>query len=163
MEARPEDRAIEIGCGRCLISQQVASRVKCLVATDVNPLAVRLARESGLETVRADLFQGIKGRFDLIIFNPPYLPTPPEERVEGWINWALDGGLDGNDTIIRFLDQLNDHLHIRGRALLLVSSLNGPEKVKAIAQEKGLTVEVVCSKRYFFEQLIVLKLTLANQ
>jgi release factor glutamine methyltransferase len=162
-EARPEDRAIEIGCGRSLISQQLLNRVRSLVATDINPFAVQMAAECGLEAVRADLFRGIKGRFDLVLFNPPYLPTPEEERAEGWINYALDGGPGGSETIYRFLEDLKDHLHPKGRALLLISSLNNLEEVRRMACDRGLSAQIISSKRYFFEQLMVLKLVVAHE
>lgn len=162
-EAGPEDRAIEIGCGRALISRQLAGRVRRLVATDINPFAVQMAAEYGLQVIRADLFQGIRGRFDLVLFNPPYLPTADEERAKGWINFALDGGPDGRKTILRFLDGLKEHLHPGGRALLLISSLSGLEEVKQMACEAGLCAQVVCSERYFFERLMVLRLRVAHE
>jgi release factor glutamine methyltransferase len=162
-EAGPKDRTIEIGCGRALISRKLAGRVKSLVATDINPFAVQMAAECGLEVIRADLFQGLRGRFDLVLFNPPYLPTAEEERAEGWINFALDGGPDGRKTILRFLGDLKDHLHPGGRALLLISSLSGLEEVLRISCEAGLSAQVVSSKRYFFERLMVLKLGVAHE
>ena len=42
------------------------------------------------------------GLFDLIVFNPPYLPTQPEERIDDWLEYALDGGVDGRAVITRF-------------------------------------------------------------
>jgi len=41
------------------------------------------------------LFSGLSGPFDLIIFNPPYLPTLPRERIDDWLEYALDGGPTG--------------------------------------------------------------------
>jgi release factor glutamine methyltransferase len=157
-EIRTEDSAIEIGCGRALISSQAAPLAKSFLATDINPHAVRLAKSHGLEAIRADLFRGIAGKFDLIIFNPPYLPTADEERIDGWLNHAFDGGIEGRDTINIFLESLRDHLSSRGRALLLVSSLSGLENVIKKASELGLEVSELSSERYFFEALYVLRL-----
>ncbi len=157
-EARPEDVAIEIGCGRALISREIAPKVKRMLATDINPYAVMLAKKSGLEALQADLLKGFKAKFDLIIFNPPYLPTTDEERVEGWLNRALDGGPKGRDVIFRFLEELKDHLSSKGRALLLVSSLTGLEEVKEKARAEGLEVVEMLNRRFFFENLCVLKL-----
>ncbi|MFB3766187.1 MAG: HemK2/MTQ2 family protein methyltransferase [Methanotrichaceae archaeon] len=157
-EAMPEDKAIEIGCGRGLISRELARRVQSIVATDINPSAVRLAKSYGLDAVRTDLFGGIKAEFDLIIFNPPYLPTKEDERISGWINYALDGGESGRDTINRFIEGLKDHLNKKGRCLLLLSSLSGLTEVKEKAQVEGFRVREVANERCFFEQLYVLKL-----
>lgn len=161
-EARPEDRAIEIGCGRGLISRELIPLVRSLLATDINPYAARLAKGYGLDVVRADLFNGLRAKFDLVIFNPPYLPTAEEERTGGWIDYALDGGKGGRDTIFRFIEDLKDHLSPEGRCLLLISSLSGLEEVKDKAQAEGLEAALVANKRYFFEQLYVLKLKMAE-
>lgn len=161
-EARPEDMTIEIGCGRALISREIASKVKSMLATDINPYAVMLAKKSGLEALQTDLLRGFKAKFDLIIFNPPYLPTSDEERIEGWLNCALDGGPTGRDVISRFLEELKEHLSSSGRALLLVSSLAGIDEVKEKARAEGLEAIEILNRRYFFEQLCVLKLRFAQ-
>jgi release factor glutamine methyltransferase len=162
-EVRPEDAAIEIGCGRALISSQVAPLARSFIATDINPHAVSIARSKGLDVVRADLFRGIAGRFDLVIFNPPYLPTSDEERINGWLNRAFDGGPDGRDTIDRFLESLKEHLSDGGRALLLVSSLSGLEQVIRKAEKLGLEARELSSEKYFFEALHVLRLGAADR
>jgi len=161
-EARPDDRAIEIGCGRALISRELQPLVKSILVTDINPHAVRLAKKCGLRAVRADLFKGIRSQFDLVLFNPPYLPTREEERIEGWLNHALDGGTTGRTTIFRFLKVLKEHLGPQGRALLLVSSLTGLSFVKEMAESEGLRIEEVASRSYFFERLYVIRLTVAH-
>ncbi len=172
-EVDPEDLVLEIGCGRGVISRSLAPRARRVIATDVNPFAVKSLRgRPGIEAVRADLFRGIgagagareregaRARFDLVIFNPPYLPTEEDEVLEGWLNFAFDGGKTGRETIDRFLEGLKDHLEpVGGRALLLVSSLSDPAKVREKAEEKGLTVEVVAREKHFFEELLVLRLT----
>jgi release factor glutamine methyltransferase len=162
-EARKEDRAIEIGCGSGLICTQLPLKVKSIVATDISPYATRWARSLGMEVVRADLFRGIRGEFDLVIFNPPYLPTSEEERSPGWINAALDGGLTGRDVIFKFLEQLRSHLSYRGRALLLISSLDGLQEIGEKARAEGLQVSLKATERCFFEQLQVLKITVAHE
>jgi len=162
-EARPQDIAIEIGCGSALISSELTARVTSLLATDINPHAVRAAKEDGVNVVRADLFCGIKGRFDLVIFNPPYLPTQEDERTGGWIDCALDGGPSGRYTIDRFLEQLGQHLTTRGRALLLVSDLAGLEEVKEKASKEGLEVREIASEGCFFERLHVVRIEAAKE
>ena len=157
-EARAGTLALEIGCGSGFISQELACKVARLIATDINPHAVRAARTRGIEVIRADLFRGIKGKFDLILFNPPYLPTLPEERTGQWIDYALDGGESGRQTVDRFLKDLIGHLRPEGRALLLISSLTGLTDVQGTAAASGLTAEVVADEGCFFERLYVLRL-----
>jgi len=157
-EARPADRVLEIGCGSGFVSQELGPKVARLLATDINPHAVRAARARGIEVIRADLFRGIKGKFDLILFNAPYLPTLPEERTGQWIDYALDGGKSGRQTVDRFIEDLAEHLRPGGRALLLISSLTGLAEVQEKAKAAGLTAEVVADEGCFFERLYVLRL-----
>jgi len=158
VEARPADRVLEIGCASGFVSQELALRAKRLLATDINPHAVRAARARGIEVIRADLFRGIKGKFDLILFNAPYLPTRPEERTGQWIDYALDGGVNGRQTVDRFIEDLAEHLRPGGRALLLISSLTGLAEVRRTAEAAGLNAEVVADEGCFFERLYVLRL-----
>lgn len=157
-ETRESDRVLEVGCGMGLISRSLIPKVQAVLATDINPYAVKIVQEYGIPAVRADLFMGIKGKFDMIIFNPPYLPTSEEERTADWLNFALDGGESGRDTINRFLLDLMAHLSPGGRALILLSSLTGLAEVEDAARAAGFEVHKVAAERHFFEQLYVLKL-----
>lgn len=157
-EARPTDSVLEIGCGKGLICRHLAPKVRSILATDINPHASRITKESGIPSVRADLFKGLNAEFDMIIFNPPYLPTSEEERINGWINYALDGGQSGRETINRFLEELRSHLSPGGRALLLVSSLTGLKEIEALAAARGWNFSWIASEKHFFEELRVIKL-----
>jgi release factor glutamine methyltransferase len=157
-EARPTDSVLEIGCGKGLICCNIASKVRTVLATDMNPHAVWITRESGVPTIRTDLFRGIKAKFDMVLFNPPYLPTSEEEKIDGWLNYALDGGPSGRETIERFFEDLRSHLSPQGRALLLVSSLAGLMEIEALAIADEWDFAWVASERHFFEELRVLKL-----
>ncbi len=159
-EARPDDSVIEIGCGSGVISESLARRVRSIVATDINPHAVRAAASLGIPAVRADLFHGISYKFDLILFNPPYLPAEDalDSGDDRWLSAAVDGGADGREVIARFLKGVRDIMSPRGRILLLISSLTGPDEVMELARASGLTTEIVARERYFFEELYVLKL-----
>jgi release factor glutamine methyltransferase len=160
-EARDSDRVLEVGCGSGLISRNLAPRVREILATDINPFAVSKVREYGIPVIRADLFRGIKAKFDMVIFNPPYLPTSEEEKNAGWINFALDGGESGRETIKRFFLDLGPHLTPGGRALILLSSLTGITMVEEMAVNLGFEVRQVAVERYFFELLYVFKLVSA--
>ncbi|MHC1632039.1 MAG: HemK2/MTQ2 family protein methyltransferase [Methanotrichaceae archaeon] len=158
-EIRSADTVLELGCGRGLISAELVSLARSVLATDINPYAVRMTKRTGIETVQADLFRGIKAKFDLIIFNPPYLPTGPQERLDGWLNFAFDGGITGRGTVNCFLEDLKEHLNPEGRAFLLVSSLSGLDEIMKKARKENLKVQECAKEKYFFEELIVLRLS----
>jgi release factor glutamine methyltransferase len=158
-EVRPEDRVLEVGSGSGAVSAALLGRPGPLVATDINPHAVRAARTLGVETVRTDLMAGVRGPFDLILFNPPYLPTAPEERIDDWLEYALDGGPTGRETIERFAADVGRVLAPFGRILLLVSSLTDPEEVRRIFSSLGYIVLLAAKQRVEGEDLIVLRIS----
>jgi release factor glutamine methyltransferase len=155
-EAKPGDRVLEIGTGSGRIAAALV-RDHDVVATDINPHAVFCARTAGLDVVRCDLFSGIRGRFDLILFNPPYLPTQPEERIEDWLEFALDGGATGRGTIARFAASVGGALAPGGRILLLISSLTGLFEVQNLFAGHGFTADVVRQQAVEGEDLFVLR------
>ena len=152
-------RILEIGTGSGIVTAAMMRDAPehRYAATDISPLAVACAKKNRVPVIRADLFSGIRGRFDLIIFNPPYLPTAPAERVDGWLDHAWNGGDDGRAVIDRFLGQAPAFLADRGSILLLLSSLTGIETVRERMASVGLLVHEVASVRCPGERLVVLR------
>jgi len=159
-EIRGNEKVIEIGCGSGIISAVIEANTDAtILGIDINPHAAKCSRDNGIEVVRGDLLGCIKGKFDIIIFNPPYIPTPDEERMDDWLNTALDGGYDGRKIIFRFLDDAAEHLVENGRILLLISSLTGIEEVKSKLRSLDYTVKDSIQERYMFEELLVIVAT----
>jgi release factor glutamine methyltransferase len=156
-EARPDDRVLEVGTGSGLIAAEIG-RIARIVATDINPHAVSCASKAGIDVVRTDLFAGIRGPFDLVLFNPPYLPTQPEERMDDWLEYALDGGKNGRAVIERVARDIGDVLAPDGRLLLLISSLTGLSGVQELFTGQGYSVGIALQQDVEDEVLYVLKI-----
>jgi release factor glutamine methyltransferase len=156
-EVKAGDRVLEVGTGSGLISAEL-TKVTFVVATDINPHAVLCARKKGVVVVQNDLFCGIRSSFDLILCNPPYLPTQPEERIDDWLEQALDGGLNGRVVIERFSEQVSHVLAPGGRILLLISSLTGLPEVRNLFFKAGFVSEIILRKNVEGETLYVLKI-----
>ena len=163
-EAEPGMRILEVGAGSGFVSAVLRANVKGIrvFATEINPHASRCAKENGVEVIRTDLFNGLKkgiqgAFFDLILFNPPYLPTSEDEKVPGWLNYAFDGGTSGRETLDRFLGEVRDYLKPGGKILVLISSITGFEAVKEKMMKRGFEVDVIRRKKVSFEELIVVK------
>lgn len=156
-EIKGSERILEMGCGSGLISAVIKANTKAnVIGIDINPHAAKCSRKNGVEVIRGDLLSCIKGLFDLMIFNPPYLPTEIGEREKGWINAALDGGYDGRKVIYRFLEDAGRCLLPDGKILMLVSSLTGIEEIRSKMIFLGYSLEDNRHEKYMYEQLTVI-------
>jgi release factor glutamine methyltransferase len=155
-EVRPGDRVLEIGTGSGTVAAGLPATAH-VTATDINPHAASCSHSQSVEVIRTDLGAGLKGTFDLILFNPPYLPTAPEERIDDWLEHALDGGPDGRFVIGRFAAEVGCILAPRGRILLLVSGLTGVQEVVDLFSGQGFSGTSVAEENVEGEMLYVLK------
>jgi release factor glutamine methyltransferase len=160
-EVRPGERFLEVGCGAGFISLVAARAGAEVTSTDANPHAVALAahnaRENGLPVaaVAADLMAGLRGPFDVVAFNPPYLPTAPDEYVPGPLNLAFDGGPDGNAVVLRFAAQLAALRPLPRCVLVVHSSLSDPAPLRAALAGLGYRGDVAVEEAHAFERLTV--------
>ncbi len=156
-EMKHGDHILEVGTGSGLISHALAN-LAGVVATDINPHAVLSARNADVDVIRTDLICGLRGVFDLVLFNPPYLPTQPEERVDDWLEYALDGGESGRAVIERFALAVGAVLAPEGRILLLISSLTGLPEVQELFAGLDYSARIVIQEAIEGEVLTVLKI-----
>jgi len=93
-----------------------------VTASDVSADALAVARRNvarrPIRLVQSDLFAKLRGSFDLIIANPPYVPTPSMQRLPGEYRWepalALGAGRDGLDLVRRIIAQAKQRLSANG-------------------------------------------------
>jgi release factor glutamine methyltransferase len=157
IECRSGERVLEVGTGSGYIAARLSEKA-CVLATDISPHAVREAYRAGVAVVRTDLFAGICTPFDLVVFNPPYLPTREEERLDDWLEYALDGGEDGRQVIQRFSREVRRILGWDGRILLLISSLTGLPEVMKLFENEGFDSEILDKRTVFDEELYILRI-----
>jgi len=153
---------LDIGTGTGIQAFAALPTSKKVVAIDVNPEAIEYAKNAvvfGNKQVDfrvGDMFSAIaKGeKFDLIIFNPPYLPESKyDNRIE------TTGGKHGWETIEKFLRQVRKYLKPKGKILLLFSSFTGKDKVLSIAKEEKFRSKLLQKKHYSFEDIFVYELS----
>ena len=160
-------RLLEIGCGRGVAALDAARAGAWTVATDRNPAALAAVRDAAaraglvVRLVRTDLARGL-GRFDRILANPPYLPTPRgAEDPDPWTDLALNGGPDGLAVTARLFRSLPAHLGPGGRAYVVTSSLQEPRRLARLADAWTRSVgpvREVASRALEGERLAVLEL-----
>jgi release factor glutamine methyltransferase len=155
-EIKGSERILEVGCGSGIISAVIkANTTAKIAAIDINPYAAACTKENGVDAILGNLLSCVKGKYDIIIFNPPYLPREDGVKKD-WIDVALTGGHDGREIIFRFLEDALAHLAENGRVLIVVSSLTGIEEVKSKMRSLNYAVKEIAEERYMFEKLTVI-------
>jgi len=129
-----------------------------ILTVDINPEAVKHLKKIGFKSIQTDLFSKInkKDKFDIIIFNPPYLPEDKNEPKDSKL--ATTGGKEGYEIIIKFLEQSKNHLNKNGIILLLFSSLSNSNIIKKQAKQLGYSLKLLNNQKLFFEELYVYEL-----
>ena len=156
-----QGKVLDMGTGSGIQVEAALERVNDVWAVDVNKEAVEFCRKKGINAIESDLFSNVQGKFDLIIFNPPYLP---EERDYMGIKMdkddfnyvndiALVGGKKGWETADRFLKDAKNFLNENGKILLSFSSLGGD--IEKLMRKYGYEVKKLKERRIFFEVLTV--------
>ncbi len=145
-------RVLDMGTGSGALAHACAGSGAEVLAVDIGLEAIvrthEEARRRGLEiaVIRGDLSSSLAGRFDLVLFNPPYLPSRTiSDRT-------VDGGRDGAMVIRRFLAELPDRLLPNGAALILLSSMNHSSLFKEFP---NLHFEAVKKCSLWMEELTV--------
>lgn len=155
----PESRVLDVGTGGGYVASQIAQRGATVVGTDINPHACQQARENGISAVRADLVAPFRDdTFDLVVFNPPYLPADSEEAGADWMDVAMYGGEDGRRVVNPFLDAVQRVLDPNGTVLMVVSSLTGIDSVRQRAHANGFLTSIVAEESDKIGKLVVLRL-----
>ena len=150
---RPGDRVLDPFTGSGLLAVAAARAGATVTAVDVSRRAVACTRANArLNGVRVralcgDMLAPVgRQRFDLIVANPPYVPSIAEWRPRGAAR-AWEAGVDGRALLDRLCREAPANLSERGSLLIVHSSLCAPEVTRAMLAEAGLEVEVLERRR----------------
>jgi len=164
---KKDDSVLEIGTGCGLIALECARLGANVICTDINPYAVELVKKNYLmnqnilkgnfEVRIGDLFSPVLSSeiFDVIIFNPPYLPTKKEELVGGWFDKATAGGKSGLLYTKRFIEELPIYLKDNGSAYFIFSTLSNRENLDLIFKKTKLYYEIIKCQNFNDETIDV--------
>jgi release factor glutamine methyltransferase len=161
------ERVLDMGTGSGILGIIAAKNAGEVVAVDVNPCAIRCARaNAALKNARSkmgfvvgDLFQPFneKAKFDLILFNAPYLPIE-DETDDSLVSVAWKGGETGRNLIDRFVGEVSGYLGPEGRVLLMQSNLAGVDATVAQFKLHGMNAKILAECRLpFFETLFLIE------
>lgn len=134
-------KVLEIGCGSGILMEVALKKSKDVLGVDIDSESVRYCKSKGLNVRRSDLFKNVKGKFDFIIFNPPYLPEDEGNASLSTQHIDLVGGKGGYEVIEKFFSKVGKYLNEKGEVLILFSSLTNKSKVESIIRENGFSYE----------------------
>lgn len=153
-------RIIDIGCGSGVIAVSIKkflSRAN-VVATDISERALFVSRtnacshNTNISFICSDLLSAIKGKFDIIIFNPPYVETDLVLEYEPEI--ALNGGLEGLDFYPRIFKEVKNLLD--NEELLILEIGRGKTKdISKIGKATGFELKRIIKDYSGIERVMV--------
>jgi release factor glutamine methyltransferase len=150
---------LDMGTGSGVCAMFAAKYARRVVAVDINPAAVRCTEinarlnhlEHKIDVRHGDLFAAVPGeRFDLILFNPPFLRgAPRDDRDRAWRS---------SDVAERFAAGLRAQLNPGGFALVLLSTFGDGNFFLEEFRRRGLEISVEAERRFVNERLTVFRL-----
>jgi len=154
-------RSAEVGCGTGYITKILAEKSVEVVAIEKDAESAYLAREnlrrvlSNVHIIIADGLSPIhtSAKLDLIVSNPPYLPLDDE-----FYDPAIHGGPTGVEVSEQLIKQALPFLERECQLYLISSSLNDQKRLLETIRTHELEIEVVSSRRIFFEEIACLRI-----
>ena len=137
-------------------------------ASDILQNAIKCAQmnekrnniENKIKYIHSDLFESfpnhLKNSFDIIIFNPPYLPSI--ERIEKKSSdHSWDGGIDGLKVLSEFFSQVKIYLNRQKKCYVyyICSSKTNLDELYKLIKEKGFKNKVLMNRHIFFEDIFL--------
>ncbi|MBA0600096.1 hypothetical protein Gorai_006294 [Gossypium raimondii] len=164
---------MEVGCGSgyvitslMLMLGEEANGAQ-FIATDINHHAIRVTQETmeshGVyaELINTDIASGLENRLagsvDLLVVNPPYVPTPEDEVGREGIASAWAGGENGRSVIDKILPVAEKLLSKRGWLYMVTLTANNPSQICRQMMKKGYASKIVVQRSTVEESLHIIK------
>ena len=164
---------LEVGCGSGYVIASLALMLGqelpgvYYFATDTNPHALRVTRETldahavDAELMCMDIASGLEkrlaGRVDVMVVNPPYVPTPEYEVGCEGIASAWAGGENGRSVIDRILPVADRLLSDKGWLYMVTLTTNDPSQICLLMRKKGYASRIVVQRSTEEESLHIIK------
>ena len=136
--------AIAIAVSKELESRGIEAEI---VASDISKDALELAKKNAklnyadVTFIESDLFAKVKGKFDVIVTNPPYIPTAEIATLQREVrdyepHLALDGGKDGLDIYRRIAAEASKHI-VKGGMLIMEVGIGEAQEIAKLFKKSS--------------------------
>jgi release factor glutamine methyltransferase len=161
-----DDVVLDMGTGCGILAVLAAEKAIKVVAVDINPYVIECATKNAeihgvkekIEFRRGDLFHPIKPdeKFNLILFNAPYLPSEPGEEAS-WIGKAWAGGHNGRSVIDQLVANARNYLVDGGRIQLVQSSLSDVNRTLEMFNSMEFEAVVSAKIKVPYESIVLIE------
>lgn len=167
LDVGKNERVLEIGTGSGILAILASRQASEVLAVDLNPYAIHCANQNAklnkvsgkILFIRSDLLSSIRpaAKFDLILFNAPYVPSE-ENELDSWLGYSWYGGITGRQVMDRFISQAPKYLQKSGKILFMQSTLTSVDETIEKFANYGLKAKIIATQSLaFFEKLILIR------
>ncbi len=154
---------LDMGTGSGLLAIVAAKKGALVTGVDIDENAVKISKKNAeinkvqMKVVKGDLFEKVQKKFDLILFNAPYLP---EDCLDKYSKKKVDysGGSTGRVIIERFIEHVKNYLVPKGKIFMVFSSFTGEKEVIKTLEKNGFHISSVKRKKIEWEELILMEM-----
>ncbi|SOV80977.1 methyltransferase-like protein, putative [Plasmodium sp. gorilla clade G3] len=143
-------------------------KIDMLYCVDINKKACECIKNLtyenkifNVEIIRNNLFNNIRPceLFDIVLFNPPYVITEPNEMNKTDLTASYAGGKYGREIIMKFLLDIHNYLSNKGVIYLLLEKSNVPQEILNYEHVKNVYIyEEIKKKKTLNETIFIYKL-----
>lgn len=132
------------GCIGISLAKNIENTKVTLV--DISKEAIEIAKKNAIQNgvenkvtfIQSDMFENVKGKFDIIVSNPPYIKTDIiqtlDKQVQNEPHIALDGGEDGLDFYKMLINEAHKYLKKDGKIFLEIG-YDQKQEVESLAKQ----------------------------
>ena len=147
-DVRKSDKVLDMGTGCGVNAILAASKSTNILAVDLNPFSVKTgennAKRNGvadrIKFVQSDLFKNVNGKFDLIIFDPPFRWFAPRDLRE------MATTDENFKTMRMFFEQVRNYLRDKGRILVIYGDSGDLNYFLTLVEEYRFNKELLRSR-----------------